>query len=503
MTLIMNLHENEIKFGTSGWRATIADGFTAYNVQRLTEALSSHVTDNEEYGFVGAQYQRHLKEHKITRKKPLVIIGYDTRYGSEYFARLVAETFAANGILVKLASAPAPTPAVAWTVVQYGAVGGVTVTAGESDYYMNGIKWTPFWGGPAIPEITRDIEYNLSGTVRKVTQTGINSPKIENPLVEHIDLCKSYLEHLKSLLNAAQIKKAKLSVTIDPLYGAASVYMRTVLESLGVEVKGIHENRDVLFGGHAPYTGPAVLSELSKAVKKNKSALGLACDSDGDRFGIIDAAGNWVSPNEILPLMLEHLVVNRKMKGRVARNIVTTHFLDAVAKKYGLEVRETPIGFKFIGELMRSGQYMIGGEESGGLTIAGHVAEKDGILACLLVVEVLAFMKKPLNKILESMHKTYGDFLSVKTSLALEDGVNVTRFKERLSLNPPLSIAGFTVWRIDETDGFKFILRDGSWLGLRPSSNEPIVRIYAEATNKKKLNELVEEGKKIIKGDNK
>ncbi|NLO90682.1 MAG: phosphoglucomutase/phosphomannomutase family protein, partial [Elusimicrobia bacterium] len=269
---------------------------------------------------------------------------------------------------------------------------------------------------------------------------------------------------------------------------------------LGLKALAIHENRDVTFGGRAPYTGPESLAELSRLVLRNKLNVGLACDCDGDRFGVVDEKGQWVSPNEVLALVAGHLIKNRGMQGRVCKNVVTSHLVNLVAKTYGREVRETPVGFRHIGELMRTGSYFMGGEESGGLTIRGHVPDKDGILACLLVAELLAFEKKPLSVLRANLKKQFGEFYSQKISVPLGD-FNFTAVSERLSVKPPLDLAGFSVWRIDQTDGFKFILKDGSWLGLRHSGVERLVRLYAEATDAKKLKALVEKGKKIIRGD--
>ncbi|MDD4003719.1 MAG: hypothetical protein PHW69_00760 [Elusimicrobiaceae bacterium] len=487
-----------VKFGTSGWRAPIADGFTAFNLQRLTQALLSHIIENPEYGFQGDQYRRHLKEKGLKHKKPLVIVGYDTRFMSEQFARLVADVLASNAVSVKLAQNPAPVPAVAFAVVKYGAVGGVTITASEGRHFLSGFKWTPFWGGPAIPEVTEDIEKRLHGTISSVNRAGLHEFAFNSPLVEPVDISECYLQHIETLIDFKRIKKAGLKICVDPLFGSAISYLRPLLERAGLKPDGIHEYRDVLFGGKPPYTGPDSLADLSKRVTGNRLDIGVACDCDGDRFGIIDSDGNWISPNEVLALALDHLVRNRGMKGRVCRSVVTSHFVDAVARSHGLEIRETPVGFKFVGELMRTGNYIIGGEESGGFSILGHVPEKDGMLACMLIIEMLAYDKKPLKKIRQDLHKRLGEFFSVKTSMPIMD--DMERMIERLTLKPPLALAGFSVWRIDQTDGFKFILRDGSWLGLRPSGTEPMVRIYAEATGQKKLDQLVQAGKEIIKG---
>ncbi|MFA5161064.1 MAG: hypothetical protein WC421_02360 [Elusimicrobiales bacterium] len=490
-----------IKFGTAGWRGRIAEDFTAVNVQRLSHAISSHVTENAEYGFKGDQYKRHLSlTKKAMPKSPAIIIGYDTRYMSEHFARLASGAMAADAITVRLSKSAAPAPVIGWAVVDGAAVGGMTITASTGPYHDNGIKWTPFWGGQAIPEVTLDIESRLSGVTAAMLRASPADFMRESPLVQACDFREGYFAHLRKMIDVAALKKSGIRPAVDSLYGSVTGYLRPFLESAGIKTAGLHEQRDVLFGGYAPYTGPEPLTDLRKFVPANKMDIGLACDCDGDRFGIVDADGTWVSPNEIMALVLDHLVKNRKMKGRVCRSVVTSHLIDAVARTHNLEVRETPVGFKYIGELMRTGQYLIGGEESGGLSIAGHIPDKDGILACLLVLEMLACEKKPLSKIRQEFAKRYGKHDSVKISVPVAAGSFKT-VEERLLVKPPLDLGKFSVWRIDQTDGFKFILKDGSWLGLRPSGSEPVVRLYAESADKSKLELLAQEGRKIIKGE--
>lgn len=490
-----------IKFGTSGWRAVIAEDFTSANLLKVTHAVSSHVRDNQEYGFNGEEYRRSVNGTGRLPKNPTVVVGYDTRYLSEDFAKEVAEGLASDGITVLLSGSDVPTPVIAWAVMENSAVGGITITASHNPPEYNGFKWTPFWGGPAIPAVTDEIEayaavISNSAAVRRMP---IQSA-LDTGIVEILDLHPGYVRQLSSLLDLKSIKKSGLRVAADSVYGTARTYLRPFLEKHGVAVAGLHEERDVLFGGRSPDTGEQSLRELRDIVLKKKLDLGLACDGDADRFGIIDSEGNWISPNDVLALLLEHLVKNRGMKGKVCRSLMTSHFVDAVARAHGLEMRETAVGFKYIGDLLRTGQYVIGGEESGGLSIAGHVPEKDGILACLLIAEMVACEKKPLGKILAQLHKKVGDFFNARVNLRLDEGTNMAQITDRLRLKPPLELAGSSVWRIDHTDGFKFIMKDGSWLGLRPSGTEPVVRIYAEASGRQKFEALLDAGKKIVKG---
>jgi phosphomannomutase len=244
----------------------------------------------------------------------------------------------------------------------------------------------------------------------------------------------------------------------------------------------------------------AGLKQLRETVTKNRLHIGLACDCDAARYGIIDADGTWLHPNFVLGLAVEHLVKNRGMKGRVARSLMTSHFSDAVAKYHGLTVRETPVGFRNLGSLLRTGQFLVGGEEAGGLSVMGHTPENDGILACLLMAEMVAYGRKPLKKVLAELMKRSGTFLYSKFVMRTDPGVNMVAVIEKLTNRPPLNLAGSSVWRIDQSDGFKFIMKDGSWLGMRPYAGDQAIEIYAEAPAKAKMDTLMEYGRKIMNG---
>jgi len=342
-----------------------------------------------------------------------------------------------------------------------------------------------FLGGAATPAVTEDIERRIELLGQHLIKTMSLDRSLRESWIETTDLRAGYFKQLASLLDLKAIRKAGLRVGVDAMFGSARNYLRPFLESLGVEVVGLHEKRDVLFGGRAPEPSPASLTELAGVMVKKKLHLGLALDGDGDRFGILDAGGRWIAPNEVLALALEHLVVNRGLSGKVARSVMTSHFVDAVAKSHGLEARETPVGFKYIGDLLRTGQFAIGGEESGGLSIRGHVPDKDGMLACLLMLELAAWERKPLSAVRDRLFKRVGAFHNTRSDFTMARPREIQELEERLRVRPPLDLAGGSVWRIDQSDGFKFILRDGSWLGLRSSGTEPVFRLYAEAHDPK------------------
>ncbi|MCG2726438.1 MAG: phosphoglucomutase/phosphomannomutase family protein [Elusimicrobia bacterium] len=491
-----------IKFGTSGWRAVIGAEFSFNNLRRVAHAVAAHVKTHKIYGFKGEEYLLYLKEHgKKSSINPCIIVGYDTRYLSHEYAKTVAEVFAIENISVIFSDAAVPTPTIAWQVMSNNAVGGVTITASHNPAEYNGFKWTPFWGGPATPEITEDIEKKINTlTIAEVERRLPFEQGVSSHTIKVIDFHQDYLRQIYSLIDQNTIKKAGLKIAADSIFGTAATYLRPALENFGVKVIGLRENRDVLFGGHSPDTDEENLKELQTAVIKNKLHLGLACDGDADRYGIIDSDGTWISPNMILGLALEHLVKNKGMNGKICRSVMTSHFVDAIGKYHGLETRETPVGFKYIGDLLKTGQYLVGGEESAGMSIMGHVPEKDGILACLIMAEMIAYEKKPLKKLLNDLYKKVGNFINIRVNLRLNEKENIERINERLTIKPPLNIAGFSVWRINDADGFKFIMKDGSWLGLRSSGTEPVIRIYAEAQTKPKLLSFVNAGKKIISG---
>ena len=488
----------DIKFSTSGFRAVIAEDLTAQSVQRLAFGISDHVLENSFYGVEGSGYLRHCQEQGKKPKKPLVIVGYDTRFMAKQMAYVAANALLASGISVKMADEPLPTPVAEWNVLKEGAVGAIVITGSEADYHVCGVKWIAYYGGIANNEIVADIEKRTPGPAAQVLKTSSTEfGHLKSAVVPTNALKKEYMSHLEKLLDGKALKKAKLKIALDPLFGTAQYYFRAPLEKYGVTLETLHEGRDVLFAGKVPNAGPVSLEALKKLVVSKKMHLGVACDPDCDKFGIIDSDGEWVSPNEIGPMLLHHIVKNKKIKGRVVRSVITSTLFDQVAKMHGLMMRETPVGFKYITELMTTGQYIMGIEESGGIAVANHIPDKDGLLACFLVIDMLAVEGKTLKQIRKEFYKKYRPMYDQKVSISKTE-TEINRIMERLDIKPPLSINKTSVWRIDSTDGFKFILKGGSWLAIRPSSTERRIRLYAEAPDEKLPALLIKEGKKII-----
>ncbi len=478
-----------IKFGTSGWRDVIAEGFTFPNLRICTQAIAEQIFRE--------------KSHN----KPIVV-GYDTRFLSERYAAEAARILSNNGLEVRLSLRDVPTPVVAYEIIHSGAAGGLNITASHNPFDYNGLKFSTAWGGPALPEITHAIEGICSAIEEKEESIKMEpeDKHLADLLIKQIDFKETYFKHIRTLIDAKIFKGKGLKIVVDVQHGTARGYLAELLREFGCEVSVIHENRDVYFEGRGPDPSPEGLKDLVAAVKKSKAHLGLACDGDADRFGVVDSNGDILTPNEILALLARYLCESRGLKGIVARSVMTTHALDAVARRFGLTLKETPVGFKHIGEIMKEadsitpstgGEFVMGGEESGGFTMQGHVPEKDGILACLLVAEMVAATKKSLKTLTEDFHKEIGIFLSHRVNLKATPDI-VFALKDWFTSKPPTEINGLHVHRIVEIDGYKFIFQGGSWLGVRFSGTEPVVRFYYEADSQKQLEVLAKAGESLI-----
>ncbi len=473
-----------ITFGTSGWRGIIAEDFTFENVRRVTQAIAEYVLAHTDKG-----------------GELSVVVGYDTRFHSENFALETSRVLAGNGITALLCKRDTPTPVIAYEILRRKAAGGINFTASHNPPLYNGIKFSPAWGGPALPETTRAIEARVNGKEPLVVKVANTDEAVKAGLIKYIDPRPTYLKRIKELVDVKAIKKAKLHVVSDVLYGTGTGYLDAALESAGVSQKVLHNWRDVMFGGAAPEPNQQNLKELAGIVKKEASNLGVATDGDGDRFGFIDSDGSFINPNQTLAVLLYHMIKNRGVKsGVVARSVMTTHLLDKLAKKFGLALKETPVGFKYIGEILvdEGKNFIIGGEESGGLTIGGHVPEKDGILACMLMAEMTAMSKKPIKKMLAEIEKLVGTVLSERLNFHLSAD-EMDSFRARLKGPHPAEFAGIKVANLITIDGYKYVLEDGSWLGMRLSGTEPVVRLYVEADSAAKIKKLIASGNKFVK----
>ncbi len=472
---------DKIKFGTSGWRGVIADDFTVARVRIVTQSIADHIISQG------------LKERGV-------IVGYDTRFMSEHFAEEAVKVVCANGIHAYLSNRDAPTPAISFEIIRRKAAGGINFTASHNPPQYNGLKFSPAWGGPALPETTKDIELRANALLEKNCITPLSLPEALNKgLAEEVDLRKNYLDDLRKKIDVESIRKAKLKVAVDLLYGTGRDYLDTALRDAGCTVTAIHGNRDTMFGGHSPEPSEGNLAELSAMMKKGKFDIGLSVDGDADRFGILDVDGTYINPNQVLALVLDFLCRTRGWKGGAARSIATSHLIDAVAKKHGIDVYETGVGFKFIGDLLVQGKIIFGGEESAGMTIKDHVPEKDGILACLLVTEIIALEKKTIKELLKRLYKETGTILNERIDIHLTEQ-NRKTVGDRLS-QPLNELGGLRVKGKKTTaDGTKYMLEDDSWVLMRASGTEPVVRVYAESSSEEKMKNLIDAGKRFILG---
>jgi len=466
----------KIKFGTSGWRGILADEFTFENVRIVTQAICDHIRGKGE-------------------SEKGVVIGYDTRFMGRKFALESAEILAANGIKAFLCKRDVPTPVIAFEIIMRKAAGGINFTASHNPPEYNGLKFSSSWGGPALPETTGEIERRANEMMGEMTYRELSLKRgISKNLIELIEPKDSYLKVIREKVDVAVLKGMK--VAVDHLYGTSRDYLDSVLKEAGCEVVRFHEYPDPTFGGKPPEPSEENIHDLIEKVRSdNTISIGLATDGDADRFGIVDRGGIYIEPNYIVALLLDYLVKTRKWSGGVARSVATTHLIDRVAARHGIEVYETPVGFKYIGELISEDKLILGGEESAGLTIKGHVPEKDGILACLLVAEMVAREGKSVTEMLNNLYSEVGTVLTRRVNIHLQG----SGLKDRLKTLPS-SFAGLKVDKVVTIDGTKLILSDGSWVLIRPSGTEPVVRFYAESFSQEGLDRLTEAGKRFILG---
>ncbi len=459
------MEKKVIKFGTDGWRGILAEDFTFDNVRLVARAAG-----------------RYVLAHGMAEKG--LVVAYDTRFLSERFAGETAELLASMGIPVYLTRRPTPTPVAAYAILLYRAAGAVVFTASHNPPEYNGFKFIPHYAGPALPHITAEIEDNI----RAILAGGDKTPAGGTGAAEitGIDPYPDYARHLSTLVDLAAIGRAGLKVVVDPMYGAGAGYLEDILAGAGAEVESIHSYRDPLFGGTLPEPAAKSLAELSSRVAQSGADLGLALDGDADRFGIVDRGGSYVSPNRFLPVLLHHLLAARGMRGPVARTVATTHLLDTLAAACGLEVFETPVGFKYIGQCLLERGAVLGGEESGGLSVRGHVPEKDGILAGLLAAEMVAVHRKSILGLLGEIHERFGRAVSERVDVhtSLEEKERVLALLKTLR---PDELAGKKVARAVTVDGLKLVLEGGAWVLVRPSGTEPLFRVYTEAPSEEEM----------------
>lgn len=470
--------KQQIKFGTDGWRAVIGDTFTFENVRILTQGVCDYVQ----------------KEMPSSNKK--VVVGYDTRFLSDKFAQTTAEVLAGNGIGVTLSDKHIPTPAVSFVTKTDGYCLGIMITASHNPAEFNGFKVKNAQGGSADAAITVKVEELLGQS--PVRSLSLSEAKSKG-LVKITSLEDKYIKFLKSYLNMKLLKTSKVRILQDVMYGSGNDLLEKVLSGTAIKAEIIHNEINPSFGGRRPEPVVENLGEMISRMKKEKFDLGLVLDGDADRIAAVEPGGLFIHPQQILALLLLHLNQDRKWSGGVVKTIAGTVMIDKIAKKLGVKLYETPVGFKHISALMEKEDILVGGEEAGGMGVKNYIPERDGTLAGLLLVEMMVYRKKNISQIMRALEKEFGKYYYTRDELKLGE----VKFEQEKILNKlPAKILNKKVADIKSYDGIKVIFEDEDWLMLRGSGTEPIVRVYAEAKKQSVAQRLVKEGKKIIKNIN-
>jgi len=460
-----------IKFGTSGWRGVMGEEFTFQNVRIVVQAISNYL------------------KKKFNGKQISVIVNYDTRFLSERFASEAAKVLSHNKIRVLLADRDAPSQAQSYQVIKRKAQGGINFTASFNPPEYNGLKYNSEKGAPALPEETDEIEREIN-LLKKGHICGPYYPRTE--FIEKIDLQQDYLSFVESKIDFDLIRKSKIKVAVDLLYGTSREYLDEILEENHIPVEEIHGYIDPYFGGIAPSCTEENLGELKKFVREKKCSVGLATDADGDRFGIIDEEGNFIVQNLILSILLEYLISEKNWRGGVARSVATTHLIDRIARNYDLPLYKTPVGFKYLADLFLKNKIIFGGEESACVVLKDHLPEKDGIFAGLLVVEMMAAYGKTISGLVDDLFRKYGRRIARQQEIPLTP--NREKRLKKLMKTPPSRLGDKKVLNIETIEGLKLDFADDDWLLFRFSGTSPVIRCYAEAGTRKELDKIIKLG---------
>lgn len=471
-----------IKFGTDGWRAVISDTFTFGNLRLVAQAIADYVWEENEVD-----------------KTPEVVVGFDTRFLSDRYAAEVARVLAGNGIIAWLTRADAPTPAVSYNVVHKGANAGVMITASHNAPRYNGVKLKSAFGAAASPQQAQRVEAHLEANQEAARGPNLidYQQAIDRELIRRFDPAWSYYEHLGTLVDLDIISNGELRVVADPMYGSGRRCIREMLARTRAHVYEIRGEMNPGFGGIHPEPVARFQRALASAIQAGHGRIGIATDGDGDRVGAMDEQGNFVDPHHIFALVLRYLVEKRGWQGCVVKTVSTTMMINRLAEEYGLPLHETPVGFNHIADLMINDDVLIGGEESGGISIKGHIPEGDGVLMGLLLLELIAHAGVPLSELVADIQRAAGPACYIRNDLRLRHPVDKRRLVAQLSSSPPPKLAGVEVAEVITMDGIKYRLTDQSWLLIRPSGTEPVLRVYAEAPESAMVQELIDYGREI------
>jgi len=463
----------KIKFGTDGWRGVIAEDFTFENVRRVAQATADYWNS-----LVGT--------HKEA------IVGYDNRFLSETYAKLVCEVLAANGIKALYPQASVPTPAVSFAIRDRKLCGAVMITASHNPPQFNGYKLKAHYAGPADPETCLQVEARVDRSPVRFTAF---DDAVQSGAIELYDPRPAHVAAVRKIIDLPKIRGSKLGIVVDSMHGCGGNLLQSLLEKSTCRVQTIRAARDPLFGGINPEPIGKNLGALCDAVKKARAQIGLATDGDADRLGVVDDKAQYLSIQLVFAMLLLHLLRNRGEKtGLVVKSANSSYLIDRICQAHGLKFAEVPVGFKYICEKMRESDVLIGGEESGGVGFQGHIPERDGMLANLMLLEMLTVTGKRVSEIVRELQKEFGassyDRIDMRFPLDKRE-----KFIETLRTQPPKFLLGVPLAQMKDFDGVKYIAEDDSWLMFRTSGTEPIIRIYSEASTATRVKKLLEHGK--------
>jgi phosphomannomutase len=479
-----------IHFGTDGWRAVIADTFTFDNVRLVSQGIADAVSAGDWGGDQNAFDPR------------LMVVGFDTRFLSDRFATEVARVLTANGFSVMLTHADAPTPAVSYAVKHHRAAGGVMITASHNAPRYNGLKLKAAYGGSALPEQCRRVEVYLADNEARARGPNLMDydRAVSAGLLKRFNPTPAYDDHLRTLVNFDRIASRPPRLVVDSMYGSGRGMIKGLLQGTGCEVFEIRGEMNPGFGGVHPEPIARFLGATAGALAAGHGAFAVVTDGDADRTGAMDGRGQFVDPHKIMALALKYLFEKRGWQGAVVKTVSTTRMVNRLAERYGLPCYETPIGFNHIADYMLAQEVLIGGEESGGISIRGHIPEGDGILMGLLLVEMVAALGAPLEELVDGLLKEVGPAHYARKDLRLAKPVAKAEMTRRLAENAPAAIAGQRLAGVESLDGVKYVLADDSWLLIRPSGTEPVLRVYAEARDEPAVQALLDYGETAAKG---
>ena len=477
-----------IHFGTDGWRAVISDSFTFANLRMVTQAIADAVASGH--------FDKNTAE-TIDEKK--FVVGFDTRFLSDRYAGEISRVLAANGYTVYLTQADAPVPAVSFAVKNLNAIAGIMLTASHNAPRYNGIKLKASYGGSALPVQCRRVEVYINDNEERARGPNLMSFSKARAakLIKKFNPLPDYYAHLRTLIDSDLIADNPQKLVVDSMYGSGRGAIKGFLQGTGCEVTEIRNKMNPGFDGIHPEPIGKNLDALASAISTGMGDFGLATDGDADRIGAMDERGNFVDPHKIMALALKHLVEKRGMSGAVVRTVSTTRMIDRLAKNYGLKVYETPVGFNHIADYMMSEDVLMGGEESGGISFKGHIPEGDGVLMGLLIVEMIASAQKPLHEMVKDLLNEVGPAHYQRTDLRLKRPVEKAEMTEYLTKEAPAEIAAQKVVEVSTSDGVKYILADDSWLLIRPSGTEPVLRVYAEGRSEETVQALLKYGERV------